>query len=69
MFDGVAPISFEGVVTRVSSDGKVQQFQLTKPINPENSETKQARKEGFLVDVGSIICTNSQDGWEIRLLE
>jgi hypothetical protein len=71
MFDEVDLISFEGVVTMVSSDGKVKQFQLTQPINPENSATQQARKEGVLVDVGSIISIpiKSEDEWEIRLLE
>ncbi|MFB2970781.1 hypothetical protein ACE1CD_17565 [Aerosakkonema sp. BLCC-F183] len=65
----VEAIPFEGVVTQISSDGKVKKFRLTKAINIENESTKKSREEGTLLgDVGDTITVNDSPGWNIRAL-
>lgn len=65
--DEIEPIGetifFEGIVKRISDDGKVKTFQLTKPINLESEATQKARKKGeSLVEVGDVISVNDATG-------
>lgn len=62
-------IPFEGVMKRILGDGKVETFQLTKPINIETEATQTARgKRDLLVELGDIISVNDLPGWDIKLM-
>jgi hypothetical protein len=59
---GTEPIEFEGKVVRTSEDGQIVSFQVTKPINTDNSTSPVS------IDVGSIINLDSLEDLHVEHL-